>query len=324
MQTILGVDGGATKTHVIIMDTAGRVLGQGFGGPSNYNAVGLEASEANIGAAVDEARNASGIGAEPFAATFFGMASVVSPTDRSRIRQIAANLNLAAPDRVEVDHDCRIALAGGLSGRPGIVQIAGTGSSTFGMNSAGEGWRSGGWGALISDEGSSYWLGIQAMRTAVSAFDGRLPPTPLLDQVQQHLQLEHMNDIYQPLYVQRMSKAEVAQLARLVIDAARSGDRAALDLIERGVALMAECVEAVARRLEMADRPDLELALVGGLFKAGDLVVDPFRIAVNARLPQCKLVHAELSPVLGAGILALRLLDVEVSTGALAAFGQSD
>jgi N-acetylglucosamine kinase-like BadF-type ATPase len=112
------------------------------------------------------------------------MAGVVSPTDRAIMANIAQSLTLAPADRVGVDHDCRIALAGGLSGRPGMVQIAGTGSSTFGVNASGESWRAGGWGQLISDEGSGYWLGVQAMQTAVRAFDGRLPPTLLLRKVE--------------------------------------------------------------------------------------------------------------------------------------------
>ena len=120
------------------------------------------------------------------------------------------SLDLAAADRIGVDHDCRIALAGGLSGRVGIVQICGTGSSTFGINQAGEGWRTGGWGKTISDEGSGYWLGVQAMRSAVRTFDGRDPETVLLPRVLDYLQIDHVNDIYQPLYINGLTKTDIA------------------------------------------------------------------------------------------------------------------
>ena len=69
---------------------------------------------------------------------------------------------------------------------------------------------------------------------------------------------------------------------------------------------MAECVLAVARRLHL-DQGASELALVGGVFQAGDLVLTPFTRAVHDRLPNCILIPAELPPVLGAGVLALAL-----------------
>jgi glucosamine kinase len=319
---ILGIDGGGTKTQAVILEDSGRWRGSGLGGPSNYNDVGVETTQASIREAVDAARQMADLPPTPFAAAFLGMAGVVSPTDRAIIREIAQDLGLAAPETVGVDHDCRIALAGGLSGRPGIVQIVGTGSSTFGMNAAGEGWRAGGWGQLISDEGSSYWLGVQAMKTAVSAFDGRIDNTALLGKVQAHLELAHMNDIMHRVYVSGLSRAEVAQMAPLVIAAAREGDDAALGLIEQGTQDLAACVFAVARRLGFSSGP-CELAMVGGLFRAGDIFVQPFKNAVLGRLPHCRIISAELPPVLGAGVLALQMLDIGLDDGIMQSLRQA-
>lgn len=301
---VLGVDGGGTKTHVAIVDSSGQICGTGQAGPSNYDDVGVDVAQANIGQAVAAARQVAGLKNVPFSAVFLGMAGVVSPQDRAAIYGIAQNLNLAAPNAIGIDHDCRIALAGGLSGRPGIVQIAGTGSSCYGRNSAGEDWRAGGWGHLISDEGSGYWFGLQAMRMAVGAFDGRVEATPLTEQVRRRLDLDHMNDIMHHLYVVGMSRAEIAALAPLVIEAARAGDLVSLRLIQEGTQDLADCILAVARRLGLAHGPS-ELALVGGLFQAGDIFVQPLKEAVWERLPGCKISLAELPPVLGACLLAL-------------------
>jgi N-acetylglucosamine kinase-like BadF-type ATPase len=308
---VLGVDGGGTKTHVVIVDEGGCLCGTGLGGPSNYDDVGVAAARAGIGQAVDAARQAAGLAPAPFTAAFLGMAGVVSPQDRDVIRGIAQDLELAPPERVGVDHDCRVALAGGLTGRPGIVLIAGTGSSCYGRNAAGEDWRAGGWGHLISDEGSSYWLGVQAMQLAVRAFDGRSGPTPVMDRVYHQLGLAHMNGIMHHLYVAGMSRAEIASLAPLVIDAARGGDPASLALIQRGTQDLADCVLAVARRLDLADGP-CELVLVGGLFRAGDIFVQPLREAVWERLPHCRITFPELLPELGACLLALQMLDITI------------
>jgi len=244
---ILGIDGGGTKTRAAILDEGGHLLGTGIGGPSNYDDIGAKVAQKNIGATVEAAWKSAGIRPQPFGAAFLGVAGVVSPTDRQIIHQIAMNLKLASPNKVGVDHDCRVALAGGLTGRPGIVLIAGTGSSCFGMNEKGDGWRSGGWGELISDEGSSYWLGVQAMIMTVRAYDGRGKATVLFDRVMQQLKLEHINEVMHHLYSKGMTRPEIAKLATIVIEAARAGDQVAQQLIQQAVDDLVDCVLAVAK-----------------------------------------------------------------------------
>jgi N-acetylglucosamine kinase-like BadF-type ATPase len=308
---VLGLDGGGTKTRVVIMDDEGEICGVGVGGPSNFDDIGIEAAKKNIGKTVDQACREAGLSAGSFSAAFLGIGGVSSDADREIVRNIAVDLNLAPEVHIGVDHDIRIALTGGLSGRSGIVQIAGTGSSTYGRNSAGNSWRSGGWGPLISDEGSGYWLGIQAMKAATRASDGRSPFTTLTASVLASLQLSNIEDIYTRIYVEELSRSEIAALGPLVIEAAKKGDGVSLEILERGVQSMAECVFVVAEHLGFVN--ECELALTGGVFRAGELVVDLFHKAVRARLPQCRIVMAELPPVLGACLLALRFLDIRLS-----------
>ena len=309
---VLGVDGGGTKTHVAIVDETGQLRGTGLGGPSNYDQVGIPTTTASIGEAAEEARRLAGLNQTPLDAVFLGMAGVVSEKDRDIIRDIVQELGLTSPERVDVDHDCRAALAGGLTGRPGIVLIAGTGSSCFGMNAAGEGWRTGGWGHMLDDvEGSSYWLGLKAMKMACCAYDGRIGATLLLERVQRALNLADMLDIMHYVVDVGMSVSEIAALAPLVIEAALEGDAVALDLIHTGTQELADWVLAAAKRLGFTDGP-VELALVGGLFRAGDIYLQPLREAVLARLPQCRLTFPELPPVLGACVLALPILNIPI------------
>lgn len=321
MAYALGIDGGATKTEAILISSDGRVIGVGRGGPSNYHAAGIEATRQGIAEAVAEAHAAAGVAAGPCAAAFLGLAGLVSPRDRAIIYALARELHLAPDDAIGIDHDCRIALAGGLSGRPGIVQIAGTGSSTFGVNVAGEAWRAGGWGQLLADEGSGYWFGLRAMQSAVGAYDGRLGDTILLDRVQDALQLKDMNDIMQRLYFDGMDKSEIAALAPLVLDAAYAGDRIARELVDEGMGQLAACVDAVARRLKMTGAP-VEIALVGGLFRAEDVVVEPFRAAVADYLTAFEVRRPELSPAAGAALLALDMAGAEASPAVLQALRQ--
>jgi N-acetylglucosamine kinase-like BadF-type ATPase len=303
---VIGIDGGGTKTASVILDSQGHVIGSGESGPSTFGVVPSEITQSSIAEAVMGACRSGGLPVSKFSAAFLGLGNVVSDIDRSIVRQMAADLELAPFDRIGVDHDCRIALAGALSGRPGIVLIAGTGTSCFGMNAQGDSWRSGGWGPLIDDEGSSYWLGLQAMRAAVLEFDGRGPSTLLTRFIYEKLQLRDMNELMNRLYASGMIRTEIAALSPYIFEAAAQEDTVARQLIRRGCQSMADSVLAVAQKLGL-DQNHTELAIVGGLTNAGNTLLHSLAEAIHARLPQCEIKPAELSPALGAALLALQL-----------------
>ena len=302
-ELFLGIDGGGTKTLATICNSDGRVLGTGAGGPSNVDDVGTEAASVNIDQAVRAAREQALSGNQGFVACFLGLAGVVSAQDRDLIRQMALTLALAPPDRIGVHHDGHVALAGGLSGRSGAVLIVGTGSSCYGVSGC-ESWRAGGWGSLISDEGSGYFLGREGLSAAVRALDGRGPPTLLAAALLEELKVHRPDDLLHRLYVTGLSRSGVAALAPLVLDAAGRGDAVANDLVEQGCGLLAECVGAVAGHLLLEQ---LELVIVGGLYTASPLVQSLLNRTVTTRLPGCRIVPPELPPVLGACLLALQL-----------------
>lgn len=315
----LGIDGGGTKTQCAICDETGQVLGSGLAGGSGIDSVGAAAATVSIAAAISQARQHAGIGDQPFAGVFFGMAGVVSADDRAIVHGIAQELQLGS--NVGVDHDIRISLAGGLSGRPGIALIAGTGSSCFGLNGQGERWQAGGWGHLISDEGSSYWLGWHAIRLAAGTADGRWHST-LLAPVLAQLGIAEINDIHYRLYTTGIGKAEVAAFAPLVFQAAVGGDRQASQLIEQAAQELATMVRAVAHHLGWATTA-CEVTLTGGLWHAGEAIIGPFRGALAAQLPAAQITMPELPPVLGACVLAMQEAGGVINGAVLQALARS-
>jgi N-acetylglucosamine kinase-like BadF-type ATPase len=306
---VIGIDGGGTKTEAVILDTSGRVCGSGLAGASSFDKTALEHATTSIGAAIDAARADAGLTAAPFDAAFFGMAGVTSQTDRDTVRGIARALRVASEDRIGVDHDLRAALAGGLSGRPGIVIIAGTGSSVYGVNAAGQNWKAGGYGTLISDDGGSFWIGARAIRAAAMIADGRLPRelTPLLyTPVMRDLGITHVDDLMHRLHVAGIEPSAVAALAPHLIAAARAGDAYSTGVLREGMGELARCVEAVARALEMKHTA-FEIALVGGVFRNGDLVITHLVEALAGYALTCSIKPAELPPAHGAALLALAI-----------------
>jgi N-acetylglucosamine kinase-like BadF-type ATPase len=203
-----------------------------------------------------------------------------------------------------VDHDARVALAGGLSGRPGLVLIAGTGSACFGINAAGQHHLAGGWGHLLADEGSGYWLGLEALRAAVRAFDGRGQPTALERRALDFLGVRASEDIMHRLYVVGLSRAELAAFSPTTLEVAASGDAVARDIVERGAEALAETVKATAGRINLVAP---EIVMVGGVLSS-EVMLEPLRTHLIARLPRMRLVAVEQSPAHGACLLARMLL----------------
>ena len=311
MSLILGVDGGGTKTHAVISDETGRTLGEGFGGPTNIDDHDLETASLNLGYAIQQARANAKLepGAFPaaFSAAFLGIAGVVSEADRGLVRELARRLELCSPEHLGVDHDARVALVGGLSNRPGLVLIAGTGSACFGLGAGGERHLAGGWGHVLADEGSGYWLGLEALRAAVRGFDGRGQRSSLERRALDFLGIRTPEEIMHRVYVVGLSRSELAAFAPTMLEVAASGDPVAGEIVELGAKALAETVEVTAARTKLVAP---EIVMVGGILKS-EVMLEPLRAHLLARLPEMRLVVAEQSPAHGACLLARSLLRLE-------------
>lgn len=299
----VGIDGGATRTRAALSTLDGTVVGFEVAGPSNYDNVGIEAARGNIGNAVQGAFRKAGLSPTSLDGIFLGMAGVASPTDRATILQMIVDLQLAAADKVYVDHDIRTALAGGLAGREGLALIAGTGSSVYGRRKDGRHHRVG-WGYLLDDLGSSYMLGLQAMIAAVWEADGRGPATLLSRRVQHALGYSHIDEIMRLVYHENVGVTETAALAPLVLETAEAGDEIANRIVTRAAEDLAYSAYTVARVLGFLGKA-FEMTMVGGLVESGKLYRRMLVEAIHQRMPECQIRAPELPPVLGAVLLSL-------------------
>ncbi|TWT75637.1 Glucosamine kinase GspK [Posidoniimonas polymericola] len=301
--TIIGVDGGGTQTRVAVCGSAGAFYGVGSAGPGNYHNVGAAVVRDNIAHALGEAWRNAGVAPRRADSAFLGLGSVVTDQDRACIHRIANELRMAPADKIQVDHDLRAAAAGAFSGGEGIVLVAGTGSAAFGVSRAGETWRSGGWGPTIDDAGSAYWLGLQAVRHAVMADDGRGRRTSLAEAVKKHFDVADLNELMFLLDAHSTGRRMIAALAQRVVRHAADGDAVARDLIASAARDLALCVRAVRSNLDFSEK-NLRIAVVGGLVKAGPVFMEPLREALLAQSPGTQIVEPDMPPVDGALLLA--------------------
>lgn len=298
-----GVDGGATRTRVVLASHDGFILGYGLAGPTNYDNVGVDEARSNLNRALERAWMNSRRDREPVQAIFLGMAGVVSPHDREIIAGLAREIHAAPAAGIFVDHDIRIALAGGLAGDEGAVLIVGTGCSCYGRRADGRNHRTG-WGYLLDDVGSGYYLGLQAMIALTREADGRGKPTSLSVDVRRALGFEQPDDIMRVLYHDNLSVTRIASLAPHVLGAAGRGDEVAMDILRNGARELSLNVKAVADRLQFSAPPFL-VTIVGGLGETPGIYRQLICDAITREIPHCTVVEPKLPPVLGAVLLAM-------------------
>lgn len=303
MLYVLGIDGGGTKTIALAADLRGNVLGRGTSGGANYQTVGLDTAIAALKEASEAAIADAGIGIHKFEIACFGLAGVGRETDRAILLPAIKELQLA--NKIILKHDAAIALAGATACQPGIVVLAGTGSMAFGMNRSGETARAGGWGNILADEGSAYYIGRRALIAACRAYDGRGQKTALINGLMEYLALEHFTDIVKQIYDKETSPQKIASLAPLVSQLAEAGDEVAMEILKDASEELALAANAVIEALGMEDS-EFQVATSGSVFKAGELLLTPFGESVKSIAPRAEIIPPRFEPVMGAVFLALQ------------------
>lgn len=244
MKYFVGIDGGGTRTTLGIADESGREVIRRVGPAGLIDPRRPAATAELLVSLVHEAAECAALDG-PAAALCAGLAGVGNPAERRVVEETFARANIA--EQVAVVSDGEIALHGALSGGPGILVIAGTGSVAYGRSEDGRVERTGGWGMILGDEGGGYAIARAGLRAALMAIDGRGPETRLASLLLDVIGLASPDAI--PSWTARAEKAEVAMLAVHVI---RAGERE--DPVARGIACqaardLAAHVEALVRRL---------------------------------------------------------------------------
>ncbi len=300
---VVGVDGGATKTLAMIGTAAGKVLGRGVGGSSNHHNIGELASSKAIRAAVANAKKQAGLARRKAAMAIVALAAVDSTEDFRVARRFVRRANVA--EESLVIHDSVAALYAATQGRPGIVVNSGTGCFAAGVNHAGEYVRIGGWGYLIDDKGSGFDIGMSAITMAFRMMDGRTPPTKLPTLLKRRLGVKMFDEILDNIYANKLSVEDIARLAPLVSKAA-SNDRICRRILNAAGTSLAELAITAARRLKMTNRP-FQLATVGGGFRSGRYLLEPFTSTVKNECPHARFVTLRDEPARAAYLIATKL-----------------
>ncbi len=308
----LGVDGGQSHTEAIIADERGNILGRGTGGASNHAEIpgGRERLRNAILKSVGEAlRNSNSKFqiSDLFASAHFGM------TGGAEYKEAIIGEIIRA-DYFTVGHDAPTALFGATAGKPGIVVIAGTGSVVFGINDGGETARTGGLGYLFADEGSGFGLAAQTIRLAIKEHDNIIENDGLLELVLKFFGKNEIRQITDDFYNGKISRDEIAKLARHAHDAAQNGNDTLKREISAGIEVLVKNVKSVADKLNFRD--GFPVSGVGGMFR-GTLFKQTFVTVLKDKVPFADFTEPCFGPATGALLVAYRQAQVEITADLL-------
>jgi N-acetylglucosamine kinase-like BadF-type ATPase len=315
-RTFLGIDGGGTSTRAWLVDDAGRLLGRGRAGPSNPNNVGFAAAVRAIVAAAEAARAPNGATKTPADAAFVACAGLKTAADGDAFAEALRPTQIAT--QVVAANDTEAALAGGLGGAPGIALVCGTGSFCLGRDASGRVARCGGWGWLLDDIGSGFWIGREAVRAVALAADRRSVGTRMHAAVLAHFGVAEPDALLSSLYGPNRNPVDLAKLAPLVCAAALDGDAPASGILLAGAHGIAELVRHVADELSWSG--PVPLIIVGGTGRSGPPYTPMLHAALRAAVPTIEIREPMLPPVAGAALRALELGGISPSPELLARF----
>lgn len=263
----IGIDGGGTTTRAVVESEAGVVIGRGESGPSNPHAVGVEVAVRNVASAVLLALRSAAQPRSAVSLLALGAAGLGDPAMRRRLRLELARSFSEVSLFVTTDADLALAATGGSAIANRVVAvIAGTGSIAMARGAKGTLARAGGFGFRIGDDGSGAWIAREALALAQRSLEGRAPRTRLVDSLCRALDTDR-EGLRVAAHRAADSAAGLASLAPIVLATAKSGDRAAREILVEAGSRLADLATCVIRRAGLARAPDrVSLSRYGGIF----------------------------------------------------------
>ena len=302
---IVAVDGGNSKTEVVLVDERGTVLGVGAGpGCSHQTSGGLDQGIAVLRAAIGAAEADAGIPIGSSATARVGamcLAGIDLPIDERNVGRALGAARLA--DRIVLRNDAFAGLRAGARSGWGVSVVFGAGINCVGVGPDGRLVRFAALGALSGDYGGGGQLGLDGFGAMVRARDGRGPRTVLERTIPTHFGCSSPAVALEAVYTGRIPERRLVELAPLVLAAAGAGDAVARAIVDRNADEVVTMAGAAIRRLHLTRRP-VEVILAGGVFRTDDAAFqERIRRGILAVAPRATIVLLAAPPVLGAALL---------------------
>ncbi|MFC9253785.1 N-acetylglucosamine kinase [Amycolatopsis thailandensis] len=306
---VVAIDGGNSKTDVLIVSRDGRVLGQSRGPGASPQNIGVDASVQLLEKLVLEALRGAGLPAErPFAAhTSAYLAGLDFPEEEAVLHAALAARGWS--DTLIVGNDTLALLRAGSADGTGVAVVCGAGINGAGVSADGREQRFPALGKISGDWGGGYRLGEEALWWAVRAEDGRGPGTALQAAVTAHFKASSVLEVVRRLHFEDLHSDSIHGLCPLLFAVAAGGDEVAQGVVDRFVEEVALLVSVILRRLELTEEAP-EVILGGGVLTGvGAPVIAEIERRCLKVAPRAAIQVVDVAPVVGAALFALDTIE---------------
>jgi N-acetylglucosamine kinase-like BadF-type ATPase len=304
MKRALAVDGGNSKTELVLVGDDGAVFGFARGPASSPHALGAEGSVDVVASLLVEALGEPPTGMVADLAELL-MAGVDFPAEEAELRVAAEKRGWA--ERVFVGNDTFAVLRAGTERGWGVAVVCGAGINCVGVAPDGRHARFPALGPTTGDWGGGYDVGLAATSAAARSEDGRGPRTSLERLVPAHFGLETPSALAEAIHRGTIPMRRLEELPPVVF-AAATDDAVAAEIVDRLAAEVVALARVAIERLGLAPEP-VEVLLGGGLLRGGDgRLLDAIGKAMHRVGPSITVSRASSPPIVGAALLALDAL----------------
>lgn len=258
----LGIDGGGTKTKIVLMDEYGKLLGSGVAGPSSIRSVTNDVTKQSFSDALKE--TLKDVGNIVVTSVFAGLGDIESEEDSNLVASMIKEFDCVNDNTViTVKSDVYNALYGGLGSlSEGVSVILGTGSVAMGIDSNMNTSRVGGYSYKEGDPGSSYYIGKLVLSYVAKVLDSRKKESDFSKELFEILNITTRLSYVEMLDIYHEDRTKTAGLARLVTKHASLGCLDALEILNNSVDGASELIDTCVNNLGLSE---LNVAIIGGL-----------------------------------------------------------
>ncbi len=316
----LGIDIGGTKSHALIADDQGQVLGFAEAGPGNHEVVGYDGLARVLERLTQKATRTAGIDRSQIAGAGFGVAGYDWPSELPPTMEAIQRLGLDCP--IEVVNDTVIGLVAGAEAGWGVGLVSGTSNNCWGWDEHHRIGRVIGGGMRFGEHAGAYELVMQAIIAIAKEWTMRGPATALTQAFVESFGVEDAAQLLEGIQLEQLHPGP--WLAPLVFQVAEEGDPVAQGIVRWAGEELADLAKGVIRQLGFQDRA-FDVVMVGSMFNGGPMLTDPMKTSILQEAPHARFVRLTAPPVVGAVLLGMQQggLDITACRGPLLASAQN-
>ena len=316
LQLVIGIDGGATYSHGVAVTHDGRVLAVVHSASMNFTG----SYQKEVRRRVNEILRDLELQL-PFANEFTHYAVSASGIFNEATADQKEKLcgKIYPWKRTRLVGDSIAAFQGATLGRPGVLTICGTGTSIIACNKEEEFTQLGGWGPLLDDVGSAYWIALKCIRATIAEFEQTGPKTAITAALCEWHEIKSVQGLIPVIYNPEFTRDKFAILAARLDKEIGTTDPVYQKICREAGEAVGNLTLQAAEKSGL-DASPLPLFFSGGVLQFNREAMKSFEATVRSK-HKVMLSQPRLPTVLGAAMLALREAEVKITDSLVSQLG---